>query len=62
MIRWRRLWQKRYAHLTEMERRHKFCCETSISTAYGEDYQQKILTQYSLRLRQYGIPGPEQRN
>jgi hypothetical protein len=62
MIRWKGLWQKRYAHLSDEERRHKFRCEASISTAYGEDYQQKILTQYSLRLRQYGISGPEQRN
>lgn len=62
MIRWRELWQRRYAHLSDEERRHKFRCETSISTAYGEDYQHRILASYSLRLRQYGISGPEQRN
>jgi len=62
MIRWKDLWQRRYAHLSDEERRHKFRCETSISTAYGEDYQQKILQQYSQRLRQYGISGLEQRN
>jgi hypothetical protein len=62
MIRWRRLWQRRYAHLAEEERRHMFRCDASISTAYGEDYQQKILTQYFFRLQQYGISGTEQRN
>jgi hypothetical protein len=62
MLRWRKLWQRRYPDLSEEELRHKFRCETSISTAYGEDYQQKVLTQYLLRLRHYGISGPERRN
>lgn len=62
MVRWRQLWQRRYADLSNEERQHKFRCETSISTAYGEDYQQRILEQYSLRLRKYGVSGPERRN
>ncbi len=62
MVRWSNLWQRRYAYLSDEERRHKFRCETSISTAYGEDYQQKILTEYSLRLRKYSLSGSEQRN
>ena len=59
---WRQLWQRRYAHLSEEERNHKFRCAPSISTAYGEDFQQKVLAQYAYRLRHYGISGFEQRN
>ncbi len=62
MLRWRTLWQRRYAHLSDEERRRKYRSEMSISTAYGEDYQQKVLTQYFARLRQYGISGIEKRN
>ena len=62
MIRWRSLWQHRYPHLSHEELHHKFRCDTTLSTAYGDDYQHKILTQYALQLRQYGIAGPEQRN
>ena len=60
--RWRQLWQRRYAHLSEEERNHKFRCDSCISTAYGEDFQQKVLAQYAYRLRHYGISGFEQRN
>jgi hypothetical protein len=60
--RWRQVWQRRYAHLSEEERNHKFRCDSFISTAYGEDFQQKVLAQYAYRLRHYRILGFEQRN
>jgi hypothetical protein len=60
--RWQKLWRRRYSNLSEEERNHKFRCDADISTAYGEDYQEKILTQYAHRLRHFGLGGLEQRN
>ncbi|HTY38970.1 MAG TPA: hypothetical protein VMH23_17765 [Bacteroidota bacterium] len=55
MHRWRALWQVRYANLDREELHHKFRCDVSLSTAYGVDYQRKVLAQYAHKLRQYGI-------
>jgi hypothetical protein len=60
--RWRILWSKRYPDLTEEERHHKFRSDVSLSTAYGNDFQQKVLAQYSYRLRHYGIANSEAPN
>lgn len=60
--RWRTLWRKRYPDLTEEERRHKYRSDKSLSTAYGNDFQQKVLAQYAYRLRHYGITNSEGRN
>jgi hypothetical protein len=62
MMKWQNLWRKRYAHLTEAERRHKFRSDPSISTAYGVDFQEKVLVQYGKHLQQYGLTTLEHRN
>lgn len=56
MERWQRLWDHRYAHLAEADRKHRFRCLPGISTAYGEDFQQRVLSKYAYRLQRYGIP------
>ncbi|HCA79472.1 MAG TPA: hypothetical protein DEP53_07020 [Bacteroidetes bacterium] len=56
MARWQIVWNRRYAHLTEADRRHRFRCMPGISTAYGEDFQHRVLTKYAYRLQQYGLP------
>jgi hypothetical protein len=62
LTQWQRLWQKRYSYLTEEERNHKFRSDRSISTAYGVDFQEKVLGQYGKQLQQYGLSTPEHRN
>lgn len=56
MYRWQGIWNRRYAHLSESDRNHRFRCMPGISTAYGEDFQQRVLNKYAYRLQQYGIP------
>ena len=62
MARWRALWSRRYPDISEEERRHKFRSDVSLSTAYGNDFQQKVLSQYAYRLQHYGIADSESRN
>jgi hypothetical protein len=56
MRKWQRIWILRYPHLQEAERDHKFQCGPGISTAYGEDFQQKVLSMYRVRLQDHGLP------
>ncbi len=62
MARWQRLWNRRYAYLSVADRNHMFRCRPGISTAYGEDFQQKVLGKYAYRLQQYGLPPIGQAN
>jgi hypothetical protein len=55
MSRWMKLWNWRYAHLDKEKRSRLFRCSRFLSTAYGEDFQSKILSGYFLRLKQFGI-------
>ena len=59
---WQRIWRRRYSHLTEEERKHKFRSDPSISTAYGVDFQEKVLVQYGRQLQEYGLSALEHRN
>lgn len=56
---WKAIWKRRYPGLSQEELNHKFRCEPDISTAYGEDFQRKVLNQYSHRLLQFGLPSSE---
>jgi hypothetical protein len=56
MTTWQGIWNRRYAKLSEPERNHMFRCLPGMSTAYGEDFQKKVLNRYAYRLRQYGLP------
>lgn len=62
MARWQRIWNRRYAHLSDADRNHMFRCLPGISTAYGEDFQRKVLNTYAYRLRKYGVPPLGQTN
>jgi hypothetical protein len=62
LMKWQQVWRKRYSHLTEEERKHKFRSDPSISTAYGMDFQEKVLVQYGKQLQRYGLTTPEHRN
>ncbi len=55
MLKWQRIWQTRYAHLGEDERNRKYQCSDYLSTAYGEDYQDTILSSFRVRLRDYNV-------
>ena len=56
MARWQRIWDRRYAQLAQEDRKHRFRCLPGISTAYGEDFQQRVLVKYEYRLQHYGLP------
>jgi hypothetical protein len=53
MFKWQRIWKTRYAHLDDEERDRKFQCSESLSTAYGKDYQETVLSAFGVRLRKY---------
>jgi hypothetical protein len=55
MKRWQRIWQTRYAHLSDDERSRKFHCSEYLSTAYGQDYQEVILDSFRDRLREHRL-------
>jgi len=52
---WRKIWKRRYPHLSEKERNALYQCEPSISTAYGDDFLSKVLESYNGRLRSHGL-------
>mgnify|MGYP001586852997 FL=1 len=52
---WRKIWKRRYPHLSEKERNALYQCEPFISTAYGDDFLMKVLESYNGRLRSYGL-------
>ncbi len=59
---WRKIWKRRYPHLSEEERNALYQCEPYISTAYGDDFLRKVLESYNGRLKSYGlqpVPLPE---
>ncbi len=62
MNRWQGIWKKRYPHLSDEKRDHLFQCRSFISTAYGEDFLNKILSSYEQRLAMFGIRDQEEEN
>lgn len=52
---WRRIWNRRYAHVPEAKRNELFRSEPFLSTAYGGDFLNQILREYRKRLRQHGL-------
>ncbi|MBI3586621.1 MAG: hypothetical protein HY088_05795 [Ignavibacteriales bacterium] len=60
MERWRDIWKKRYSYLPDEKRDHLFQCSSFISTAYGEDFLNKILSSYEKRLAKFGIQNLEE--
>lgn len=62
MNRWQDIWKKRYSHLSDEKRDHLFQCRNFISTAYGEDFLNKILSSYEKRLDRFGIRDLEKEN
>jgi hypothetical protein len=52
---WRKIWKRRYPHLSEKERNALYQCEPSISTAYGDDFLRKVLESYNGRLKSHGL-------
>lgn len=52
---WRGIWKKRYPHFSDEKRERLFQCRSFISTAYGEDFLNKILSSYEQRLVRFGV-------
>jgi hypothetical protein len=55
MYKWQRIWNTRYAHLSDEERNRKYQCSEYLSTAYGEDYQESVLRSFRGRLKAYDV-------
>ncbi|MGH2567859.1 MAG: hypothetical protein ACRDGA_05930, partial [Bacteroidota bacterium] len=55
MQQWRQLWKRRYPVLDDEERERLFLCRSFISTAYGEDFLNKVMDSYKKRLKEFGI-------
>jgi hypothetical protein len=52
---WKRVWARRYSHLTEEQRSTLFQVERDISTAYAGDFLTQILSEHRRRLRHLGL-------
>ncbi|GJQ20944.1 MAG: hypothetical protein HBSIN02_12990 [Bacteroidia bacterium] len=52
---WKRVWDRRYPHLSPDQRRRLFRSEKGISTAYAGDFLTRILLEYEKRLKHYGL-------
>jgi len=55
MDQWVKVWNHRYVHLDPATRNRLFHCSRHLSTAYGEDFQSRIMNGYYARLSQFGI-------
>ena len=55
MLKWQLIWQTRYSNLSDEERHRKFRCSEYISTAYGEDYQDRVVRAVKVRLQTYNV-------
>ncbi len=56
--RWRRAWERRYPDLAPEKRLRLFRSGKDISTAYGNDFSERILTSYYNRLQEYHLMQP----
>jgi hypothetical protein len=52
---WERTWGRRYADLPPSERRRRFACTPYLSTAYGTDSMEPIMTSWHARLLAHGL-------
>jgi hypothetical protein len=55
---WERIWSRRYAKLPPAERRRRFACTPYLSTAYGTDNMEPILSTWQARLLAHGLKTP----
>jgi hypothetical protein len=55
MNRWGRIWKNRYPDLSDEQRNRLFQCHSHISTAFGEDFLDKVLREYNKRLEGFSI-------
>ena len=51
----RRIWRKRYPQFDDVTREPMFRSTPNESRAYGGDFEQKILTLYEQKLKEYGV-------
>ncbi len=56
---WKRIWDKRYSHVPSEERFSLFRCEPDCSTSYVGDFLPKIMAEYRLKLKAYGLQTSE---
>jgi hypothetical protein len=54
-MRWKEIWDRRYPQLTSEKRRQLFHCGKHVSTAYVNDFLDRIVPEYNRRLRQHGL-------
>lgn len=49
------VWEKRYPTLSADDRRRLFRCEPHVSTAHPGDFQTRVMSEYRIRLKEYGV-------
>lgn len=52
---WRIIWQRKHPELSHRERERRYACTPTLSTAYGGNFLELILTEYESRLQTYGL-------
>jgi hypothetical protein len=52
---WRTIWKRRHPELSDRERDRRYECTPTLSTAYGGNFLELILTEYEFRLQSYGL-------